>query len=159
MSTLKKWALKLRMATSAAFCLWHPGGTNSMLNLCVSRMWLFMFSETSLLSTCFLGTMLACFSWLRSAICPYHLCILATFHGFNKDGNAVNFDHHDNIFVALLRVCRKLACLAREHGFTYLVRFSVYIAYFLAMELLRGVACFKWDRSFFGGACIFLSLV
>ena len=37
-STPRKWALKLRMAASAAFCLWHPGGTNSMLNLCVLRM-------------------------------------------------------------------------------------------------------------------------
>eukprot|EP00956_Cyclotella_meneghiniana_P003706 scaffold4513_cov37-Cyclotella_meneghiniana.AAC.1 len=32
-STLRKWALKLRIATSAALRLWHPGGTNSSENL------------------------------------------------------------------------------------------------------------------------------
>jgi hypothetical protein len=35
---LKKCALKLRMATLAALCLWQPGGTNSILSLHMSRM-------------------------------------------------------------------------------------------------------------------------
>ena len=86
---------------------------------------------------------------------PYHLCILATFHGLDKDGIAVDFDHHHDVFVAALRMCRELARLVREHGFAYLVCFGVYMAYFLAMEL-RGVACFEWDRSFFGGVYFFL---
>ncbi len=65
----------------------------------------------------------------------YHLHILATFHGFDKDGVAVNFHHHHDIFVALLQLSRELDCLVREHGFLYLVHFGVGIAYFLAMEL------------------------
>jgi hypothetical protein len=71
----------------------------------------------------------------------YHLCILATFHGFNEDGVAVNFHHHHDIFVALLQSRRELARLVGEHGFAYLVCFGVDIAYFLAMES-QGVACF-----------------
>jgi hypothetical protein len=71
----------------------------------------------------------------------YHLRILATFHGFDKDGVAVNFHHHHDIFVASLRLHRELACLVGEHGFAYLVYFGVDIVYFLAMEL-QGVACF-----------------
>ena len=31
---------------------------------------------------------------------PYHLRILATFHGFDKDGITVDFDHHHDVFVA-----------------------------------------------------------
>ena len=65
--TLRKWALRLCMATSAAFRWWHPSGTNSMSNLCVSRMWYFMFSETLLSSTCFFETMPTCYSRWRSA--------------------------------------------------------------------------------------------
>ena len=57
-STLRKWALKFRIATSAAFCQWHPGGTSSMLSLHVSRMWVFMFSDTSLSSLA--GNVLIC---------------------------------------------------------------------------------------------------
>ncbi len=41
---LRKWALKLRMATSAALCLWHPGGTNPISSLNVSLMWFFTLS-------------------------------------------------------------------------------------------------------------------
>jgi hypothetical protein len=65
----------------------------------------------------------------------YHLCILATFHGFNEDGVDVNFHHHHDIFVPLLQLRRELVRLVREHGFAYLVCFSVDIVYFLAMEL------------------------
>ncbi len=36
--TLRKWALKLRMATSAALHLWQPVSTNSMSSLHVSGM-------------------------------------------------------------------------------------------------------------------------
>ncbi len=39
-------------------------------------------------------------------ICLYHLRILATFHGFNEDGLAVNFHHQHDIFVALLQLRR-----------------------------------------------------
>jgi hypothetical protein len=88
-------------------------------------------------------------------ICPYHIRILATFHGFNKDGITVDFNHHHDVFVAVLQACRELACLVGAHDFAYLVRFGVYIAYFLAMEL-RCVAFFEWDRSFFGGMYFFL---
>jgi hypothetical protein len=75
-------------------------------------------------------------------ICTYHLCILATFHGFDKDGIAVNFYHHHYVFFASLETCRELAHLIRERGFTNVVCFGVYIAYFLAMEL-REAACFE----------------
>jgi hypothetical protein len=71
----------------------------------------------------------------------YHLRILATFHGTNEDGVAVDIHHHHDIFVALLQSRRELAHLVREHGFAYLVHFGVDIAYFLVMEL-QGVACF-----------------
>ncbi len=54
--------------TLAALRLWHTGGTNSMSSLHVSRMWFFMFSDTSLSRTCFLGTMPARFSWSRSSL-------------------------------------------------------------------------------------------
>ena len=159
-STLRKWALKLRMVTSAEFRLWHPGGTNSMLNLCVSRIWFFMFSETLVfIEYVFLWDNACLFQSVEEhVICPYHLCIFAIFHGFDKDGIAVDFDHHHDVFVASLQACRELACLVREHGFAYLIRFGAYIVYFLAMEL-RGVACFEWDRLFVGGAYVFLSLI
>ncbi len=91
-------------------------------------------------------------------LCPFHLRILASFHGFDKDGIAVDFDHDHDVFVAALRTCRELARLVREHGFANLVHFGVYIAYFLAMEL-RDVTFFKWDRFFFGGTNVFPSLV
>ncbi len=77
----------------------------------------------------------------KCVICLYHLRILATFHGFDKDGIAVGFHHPHDIFVALLQSRRELACLVGEHGFAYLVRFGVDITYFLAMES-QGVACF-----------------
>ncbi len=35
---LRKWALKLRMATLAALRLWQPGGTNSISSLHMSQM-------------------------------------------------------------------------------------------------------------------------
>ena len=54
-SMLRKWDLKLRMATSAAFRRWHPGGTNSNSNLYLSLMCCFMFSDISLSRTCFRG--------------------------------------------------------------------------------------------------------
>jgi hypothetical protein len=65
---LRKWALKLRMATLAVLRLWHPGGINSMSSLHVSQMSFVMFSDTSLSGTCFLGTMPAHFSQSRSAL-------------------------------------------------------------------------------------------
>ena len=107
---------------------------------------------------CFLGTMPVCLSWLRSTSYAYHLRILVTFHGFNKDGIAVDFNQHHDVFVAALETCRELAHLVGEHGSVYLVCFNVHITYFLAMEL-RGFACFEWDRLFFGGAYVFPSLV
>ncbi len=65
---LRKWALKLCLATSAALHLWQPGGTNSISSLHVSQMWFFMFSGTSLSRTCFLGTMPARLSLSRSVL-------------------------------------------------------------------------------------------
>ena len=91
-------------------------------------------------------------------ICPYHFGIFASFHGFDKDGIVVEFDHHHDVFVVSLQACGELACLVGKHDFVYLVRVGVYIAYFLAMEL-RDVACFEWNRLFFGGAYVFPSLV
>jgi hypothetical protein len=35
---LRKWALKLHMATLAALCLWQPGGTNFISSLHMSQM-------------------------------------------------------------------------------------------------------------------------
>ena len=91
-------------------------------------------------------------------ICPYHLRILATFHGFDKNGIAADFYHHHDVFVAVLHTHRELACLVGEHGFVYPVHFGVYITYFLSMDL-GGVACFDWERFFFGGAYVLLSLI
>ena len=51
------------------------------------------------------------------------------FHGFDKDGIAVDFNHHHDVGVALLRTCRELARLVGEHGFVYLVCFGVYVGY------------------------------
>ncbi len=45
----------------------------------------------------------------------YHLRILAIFHGFDKDGVAVDLHHHHDIFVASLRLRRELAHLVGEH--------------------------------------------
>ncbi len=75
-STLRKWALKLCMATSAAFHRWRPGNTNSMSNLCVSQMWFFMFLDTLLSRTCFFGTMPTRFSHWRSVS---YACIISTY--------------------------------------------------------------------------------
>ncbi len=36
--TLRKWALKLHMAPSAALHLWQPGGANSISSLHLSQM-------------------------------------------------------------------------------------------------------------------------
>ncbi len=61
-SILRKCVLMLSMATSAAFYWWQPCGTSSIDNLHVSWMCSFMFSETSLSRTCFVGVIPACFS-------------------------------------------------------------------------------------------------
>jgi hypothetical protein len=65
----------------------------------------------------------------------YHLRIFATCHGFDKDGVAVDFHHHHDIFVASLGLHRELTRLVGEHGFAYLVCFGEDIPYLLAMEL------------------------
>ena len=65
--TLRKCVLKFRIATSAAFRRWHPGGTNSISSLHVTWMWCFMLSETSLSNTCLRGLLPACCSRARSA--------------------------------------------------------------------------------------------
>jgi hypothetical protein len=46
-STLRKWALKFQMATSAALRLWQPGGTNSISNLYMSFMYALSFVRRS----------------------------------------------------------------------------------------------------------------
>ena len=66
-NTLRKCVLKLRIATSAAFRLWHPGGTSSITSLHVTCMWCFMLSDTSLSSTCFRGVLPACRSLASNA--------------------------------------------------------------------------------------------
>ena len=53
---LRKCALKLHMATSAALQQWHPGGTNSNFTLHLSRMCSFIALEILLSMTCFRGT-------------------------------------------------------------------------------------------------------
>ncbi len=62
---LRKCALKLRIATSAALRLWQPGGTSSSLYWL--RMSSFIVSDTSLSNTCFCGMMLARFNRSISA--------------------------------------------------------------------------------------------
>ena len=54
--TLRKCALKCRIATSDALRRWQPGGTNSNFIFYLSRMTSFIACKTSLLRTCFLGT-------------------------------------------------------------------------------------------------------
>ena len=76
-STLRKWALKLRIATSAALRLWHPGGTNSSENLYLSLICSFIFSDISLSNTCFLGFIPA--RWRRLTSVSYARIISASF--------------------------------------------------------------------------------
>ena len=89
---------------------------------------------------------------------PYHLGILVVLHGFNKDGIAVNFHHNHDVFVATKRSDGELACLVREHGFTYHVHLGVHIVYLLVVEV-GGVACFQWCPLHFGGPYILSCLV
>ncbi len=49
-------------------------------------------------------------------VCPYHLSVLAVFHGLDKDGVAVNFHNNHDVLVATKRSYGDLACLVREHG-------------------------------------------
>jgi hypothetical protein len=90
------------------------------------------------------------FSWLRGA--SYALIISASLQLFMGSTRMAL------LLILTITMMYLLPCLVGEHGFAYLVRFCVYITYFLVMEL-RGVACFEWDRLFFGGAYVFSSLV
>ena len=76
--TLRKWTLKFWIATYAALCRWHPGGTSSSLQL--SQMWFFMVSDTSLSMTCFFGVMPALLSHSKRAL--YARIILASLRLF-----------------------------------------------------------------------------
>ncbi len=91
-------------------------------------------------------------------VCPYHLGILAVFHGFNKDGVAVNLHHNPDVFVATKRSDGELACLVGEHGFAYHVRLGVHNANLLAVEV-RGVPCFQRCCLNFGGPYVLSCLV
>ncbi len=91
-------------------------------------------------------------------VCPYHLGILAVLHGFHEDGIAEDFHHNHNVFVSTKRLDGELACLVREHGFAYHVRFGVHIANLLAMEV-GDVACFQRCCPNFGGPYILSCLV
>ena len=89
----------------------------------------------------------------------YHLIILATLHGLNKDGVAVDFHHNHDVLVASLRAGGELPCLIGEHGFAYHVCFGVDVAHFLTVEL-GGVASFQRRRCFgFGGAHVLSRLI
>jgi hypothetical protein len=91
-------------------------------------------------------------------VCLYHLGILAAFHGFNKDGVAVNFHHNHDVFVPMKRSDGKVACLVGEHGFAYHVHLGVRIAHILAVEV-GGVGCFQRCCLNFGGLYILSCLV
>ncbi len=91
-------------------------------------------------------------------VCPYHLGVLAVFHGFNKDDLAVDSHHNHDVFIATERLDGELACLVGEHGFTYHVCLDVHIANLLAMEV-GGVACFQRCCLNFGGPYILSCLV
>ena len=56
-NTLRKWALKCLIATLAAFCRWHPGGTRSIVIWYQSLIITFVLSDTSLSKTCSLSAM------------------------------------------------------------------------------------------------------
>jgi hypothetical protein len=42
-------------------------------------------------------------------VCPYHLGVLAVFHGLNEDGIAINFHHNRDVLVASKRLGGELA--------------------------------------------------
>ena len=90
----------------------------------------------------------------KRVICPYHLCILATFHGFNKDDIAVNFDHHHDVFVALLQACRELDFWL-ENMVLHTFYVSVYTSHtFLpwsleVLHVLNGTDRYLVERTFF----------
>ncbi len=141
-NTLRKCDLKLRMATSAAFRRWHPGGTNSMFILQVLQMWFFMFSKALLSSTCFLGVMPALFSRSNNAL--YARIISASlrlFIGSTKMAllSISTQDHY--VFVAALQAHRELSCLVQKHSFADAIHCCVNVSHFFAMEL-QGVTCF-----------------
>ncbi len=123
-------------------------------------MWFFMFSDTSLLRTCFFGTMPARFSRSRSAL---YACIISSslrlpLHGLHKDGVVVDFYHYHDVLVVTLRRCRELTCLVGEHGFAYPVCFGVDVLNFLSVEL-GGVTRFQRGWFGFGGAHILSCLI
>jgi hypothetical protein len=91
-------------------------------------------------------------------VCLYHLGILVVFHGFNKDGVAVDFHHNHDVFVSKKRSDGELACLVGEHGFAYHVRLGVHIPNLLAVEM-GGVACFQRCCLNFGGPYVLSCLV
>ena len=70
-----------------------------------------------------------------------------TLHGFDEDGVAVDFYHHHDVSVASLRTCRELASLVGEHGFVYLVRFSVYCL--LSCHGVKRCCMFRMGQVFF----------
>ena len=59
-NALQKRALKFRMATSAPFLRWQPGGTSSIAILYSSLIIVFVASDTLLSRMCFFGTIPAC---------------------------------------------------------------------------------------------------
>jgi hypothetical protein len=94
----------------------------------------------------------------QECVCPYHFSIFVVFHGFNKDGVAVDFHHAHDVFVAAKRLDGELACLVGKRGFSCHVHLGVHIAYFLAVEV-GGVVCFQQCCLHFGGLYVLSCLV
>ena len=105
-STLRKWDLKLRMATSAAFRRWHPGGTISKSNLYFSLICCFMFSDISLSRMCFRGWIFACCRrWTRTS---YARIISASFRDFMGSTNIALLSISTS---TMMYLCPRFDCL------------------------------------------------
>jgi len=132
----KKWALKFRMVTSAAFQRWHPGGTSSIAILYSSLIIVFIASDTSLSRMCFFGTIPACCKCVINT--RYTLASSWSFlllMGSTKIAllSISTNDHY--VFVALLGLRGKMACLVGEYCFAYVIYSSEYISHYIAREL------------------------
>ena len=70
----------------------------------------------------------------ESIVSTNHFVVLATFHGLEEDGIAVNLDHDHDVFVAPLALCGETSGLVGEGSFMNIVDGSVEVTHLLALE-------------------------
>ena len=74
----------------------------------------------------------------QHSICLGEFVVAFASDGFDQDHIAVYFDHDHDVFVAMLGLRGKSACLVKKYWFAFVVYSCQYISHFLARELWCG---------------------